>query len=280
MKCNTIWGVALLAALAVPALAQETVNFDLRSGEDGTVVAPGATVTWEIWVEVTTTENEGLALFSVDLVQDASNPATFDILPADGVPTGLEGFSRPGGVSNPGEGGATSGYIGVQRGDENAKNLIQIGGGQNTFGAPGTNGVGEDADVDAGVGLGSEVMIAQGSFAAPSQPGAYTLRLQSGVANVLTAVNEPPDFSPVAQANVTYNAETVSFTVSTPDLGDMDCDGDVDFDDIAPFVLAIGGQAGYEAEWPDCEWLNGDVDGNGTVDFDDISPFVALLSGK
>ncbi len=62
-------------------------------------------------------------------------------------------------------------------------------------------------------------------------------------------------------------------------LGDMNCDGAVNFDDIAPFVLAIGGQAGYEAQWPDCAWLNGDVDGNGTVDFDDIADFIAILGG-
>lgn len=61
--------------------------------------------------------------------------------------------------------------------------------------------------------------------------------------------------------------------------GDMDCDGDVDFDDINPFVLALSGQAGYEAAYPDCEWEAADVDGDGTVDFDDINPFVALLAG-
>ncbi len=61
--------------------------------------------------------------------------------------------------------------------------------------------------------------------------------------------------------------------------GDMDCDGDVDFDDIDPFVLALSGQAGYEAAYPDCHWLSADADGDGDVDFDDIDPFVALLSG-
>jgi len=59
--------------------------------------------------------------------------------------------------------------------------------------------------------------------------------------------------------------------------GDMDCDGDVDFDDIDPFVLALGGQAGYEAQFPDCIWLNADCDENGGVDFDDIDAFVALI---
>ncbi len=60
-------------------------------------------------------------------------------------------------------------------------------------------------------------------------------------------------------------------------LGDLDCDGDVDFDDIDPFVLALSGQQGYEAAHPDCEWLNADCDGDGDVDFDDIDAFVDLI---
>ena len=59
--------------------------------------------------------------------------------------------------------------------------------------------------------------------------------------------------------------------------GDMDCDGDIDFDDINPFVLALGGEAGYLAQYPNCFWLNGDCDSDGDVDFDDINYFVALI---
>ncbi len=61
--------------------------------------------------------------------------------------------------------------------------------------------------------------------------------------------------------------------------GDLDCDGDVDFDDISPFVLALGGEAGYLAAYPDCEWLHADCNEDGTVDFDDIGPFIALIGG-
>ena len=61
--------------------------------------------------------------------------------------------------------------------------------------------------------------------------------------------------------------------------GDLNCDGVVDFDDIDPFVLALGGQAGYEVAWPGCRWLNADCNGDGEVDFDDIDAFVATLSG-
>ena len=61
--------------------------------------------------------------------------------------------------------------------------------------------------------------------------------------------------------------------------GDLNCDSNVDFDDINPFVLALSGRAAYEAVYPDCNWLNGDCDEDGDVDFDDIDPFVAILTG-
>jgi hypothetical protein len=57
----------------------------------------------------------------------------------------------------------------------------------------------------------------------------------------------------------------------------MDCDGDVDFDDIDPFVLALSGEAAYLAEYPDCFWRNADASDDGGVTFDDIDPFVALI---
>ena len=61
--------------------------------------------------------------------------------------------------------------------------------------------------------------------------------------------------------------------------GDLDCSGQVDFDDINPFVTALVSQVTYEARYPGCPWLNADVDGDGSVDFDDINPFVACLVG-
>jgi hypothetical protein len=67
--------------------------------------------------------------------------------------------------------------------------------------------------------------------------------------------------------------------VSTPAgcLGDMDCDGDVDFFDIDPFVAKLG-CPGAGASCDDaCPWQNGDVDQDGDVDFFDIDPFVGRL---
>jgi len=62
-------------------------------------------------------------------------------------------------------------------------------------------------------------------------------------------------------------------------LGDLDCNGVVDFDDINPFVLALSDPVAYQNAYPNCDLMNADCDGNGTVNFDDINPFVAILSG-
>lgn len=61
-------------------------------------------------------------------------------------------------------------------------------------------------------------------------------------------------------------------------LGDTNCDGVISFDDIRPFVASLSGRSAYEAQYPNCHWLNADCDNNGRVTFDDIKPFVALLS--
>ncbi|MEW6249652.1 MAG: hypothetical protein AB1716_03335 [Planctomycetota bacterium] len=62
------------------------------------------------------------------------------------------------------------------------------------------------------------------------------------------------------------------------DRGDLNCDGQLDFDDINPFVLAMGGEPGYLAEYPDCNWHHADCNCDGLVTFDDINPFVACLT--
>ena len=63
-------------------------------------------------------------------------------------------------------------------------------------------------------------------------------------------------------------------------VGDCNCDGNVDFADIDPFVLAITNQAQYVHHYPGCGWLvHADCNGDGQVSFADIDPFVALLGG-
>jgi len=61
--------------------------------------------------------------------------------------------------------------------------------------------------------------------------------------------------------------------------GDVNCDGEVDFGDINPFVLLLTNPAAWQAAYPHCPLLNGDVNEDGLVNFGDINPFVALLAG-
>ena len=62
-------------------------------------------------------------------------------------------------------------------------------------------------------------------------------------------------------------------------VGDLNCDGVLDFGDINPFVMRLCDPPAYESAFPNCDILNGDVNGDGRVDFDDINPFVTLLCG-
>jgi hypothetical protein len=81
-----------------------------------------------------------------------------------------------------------------------------------------------------------------------------------------------------------WNVDDISLTAlecTAPLIsGDADCDGDVDFFDIDPFILALGGQEAYNDVYPDCPWLSADADADGDVDFFDIDPLVLALSGE
>ena len=277
---NCLALVSLTALLAAPALATGTVTFTLESSANGQTVSPGATITWNIRLSVSTGDNLGLALFACDLVQDPNNPAFLDLPPgsASSIPALMQGFNRPRGITNPGEGGAASGYIGVQRGTAGKKNLIQIGGGQNTLGQAGT-GFATDPNVTGGVAQPGPLLVLSGSFAAPSAAGVYRFSLANAVANVLETIGTLPNFSRVGHATLNLTNASITFTVgNTICRGDANCDGRVDFGDINPFVQALSDFNAWHAQYPNCPAQNPDVNGDGHVDFGDINPFVALLS--
>ncbi|MBK9127935.1 MAG: hypothetical protein IPM13_09055 [Phycisphaerales bacterium] len=60
-------------------------------------------------------------------------------------------------------------------------------------------------------------------------------------------------------------------------VGDLNCDGEVTFDDLDAFMLALTDPSGYAQAHPDCRLLLGDVDGDGQLTFDDIDYWVALI---
>ena len=256
--------MTMLVLGTVAGATAQTVTLTLDSPQHGQVVQPGATVTWQIIFTVSPGDNEGLALLSCDLVQEPNNPGMLDIPPADGVPAEMTNFSRPAGICNPGETDPVTGYIGVQRGEPGQMNLIQLGGGQNTFGqamSPGS-GIAENANVIGGVGQGTPQLLASGSFAAPTACGAYAFELADAVANVLLERNDPPAFSPVIEPAIDTTATSISFTITLS--GDVDLDGDVDLADLAQLLGHYGETSGMTYE-------DGDLDGDGDVDLSDLA---------
>jgi hypothetical protein len=61
--------------------------------------------------------------------------------------------------------------------------------------------------------------------------------------------------------------------------GDLNCDGQVDFSDINPFVMYLSNFANWQVTYAGCDPRNGDINSDGTYpDFGDINPFVTLMS--
>lgn len=61
--------------------------------------------------------------------------------------------------------------------------------------------------------------------------------------------------------------------------GDTNCDGRVDYFDIAGLLEALSGEAYYQSAYPDCFWLNADCNCDGHVDYFDVNPFLDCLGG-
>lgn len=281
MKLGQLVGVCLLLSGTVSA--DPTVTLLLTSSQSGQRVVGGMSIDWTIRVAVSTDDNAGLVLIGCDLIQRPTNPAFCDLSPADlaSIDAAMDDFSRPLGISNPGEGGAPTGYIGVQRSPagQTYKNLVQIGGAQNTFGFPGPGGIGQDFQVDRSVGQGAAPqVVAAGSFQAPATRGTYVLELANGFANVLALAPPPPTFTPVVRASVNVSSANFAFTV-VGSRGDANCDGAVNAFDIDAFVLAVSNPAQYPAQHPQCDIRTADVNCDGVVNTFDIDRFVLCLTG-
>ncbi len=70
-----------------------------------------------------------------------------------------------------------------------------------------------------------------------------------------------------------------TIAVPTQIRGDMNCDGVVNFNDIDGFVVALVGEAAYEAAYPNCAHIQADTSQDMSVDFGDIDSFIAALIG-
>lgn len=94
--------------------------------------------------------------------------------------------------------------------------------------------------------------------------GRHTIRVEA------SAINDGPQgFALVISGGVRYQP--------TAPLGDMNCDGAVNFNDIDAFVDALTDFATYSINYPQCDPFLGDVNGDNSVNFLDIDGFIDLL---
>ncbi|MCC7407693.1 MAG: hypothetical protein IT442_06450 [Phycisphaeraceae bacterium] len=76
-----------------------------------------------------------------------------------------------------------------------------------------------------------------------------------------------------------YTAGTAFLVVRQDRPGDLNGDGDVNAQDINPFVMLLGSVETFEAAYPWVRWWKvGDFSGDGMVNVQDINGFVGLLS--
>ena len=211
-----------LVALAVVCCAGVTMAADvsLRVTCVTTEVDPDGTAEFIIEGNVSTGDNQGLALFGVDVTVtgpmaiDHSADITIDAS-TGGIATY---FVTPGGLTNP----APGGFGGTPTGTNDS--LMQVGGAQNTINNPGPTPPAPTAwPIATAVAQGSWTTLAEGSISlSGATEGDYTITLSDAFANVLVTLHSTPDYWEVAQGAIVDGGMTCQFTVgiATPPVID------------------------------------------------------------
>jgi len=212
-------GALAASGLAVtPSPSDNLVVVKLDSDQNGQTVAPGQQVGWSLRVQVIRGGNLGLALISIDLAPDESNPEPLDLEPGLIGSEAMAVFDRPLGFANPADDPWGSAYGGTPVDGR----LVQIGGAQNVFGvAPECLGpdrdvcMGQNVNVVTGVGQNAGgVIVATGFVSAGTTPGNYRLRVGSVLANVVRRAALAPWVSWAERAPVRLGDDAeISFTV-------------------------------------------------------------------
>jgi hypothetical protein len=99
--------------------------------------------------------------------------------------------------------------------------------------------------------------------------------------------NDPTssNYNPNAPSDEAYNA-LLYIGARVPGappacIGDLNCDGQINFGDINPFVLYLSNFATWQAAYAGCNPANGDINCDGTYgqgSFGDINPFVSVMT--
>lgn len=86
------------------------------------------------------------------------------------------------------------------------------------------------------------------------------------------------DGQTIVGSGINPDGKSEAWLVSLRDShGDMDCDMDVSFTDIDPFIAALASREEYEKSYPGCIYERADINGDQSVDFNDIDAFIDCL---
>jgi len=246
----------LLAAAGDPVARATNLTLSIRSdGFSGIFVDPGDSVHYEVFGDLTDSNNEGLAGFVFDLCFEGGS-----LIPVDtpsSVP--MVRFTIPDGVTNP------AGFGGSVIGDC----LVQIGGAQNTIKNTGPVPSYPIGIVIPGVAQ-TPTVLATGTLVAPTTPGTYQLKAANLSATVIRDNESGTPFwaADVAPAGTISYLNVVVRVCSNCQLyGDTYPTGGncaVDLDDI---ICVLDGFANRN-DCPDADIVG--CGGNGVVDIDDI----------
>jgi hypothetical protein len=110
----------------------------------------------------------------------------------------------------------------------------------------------------------------------------YSSRAEGSSFDFVRTVNFPPTLTVEILADAAgVTVRVVKGESVTGELGDINCDGTVNFDDIDAFVVALVDEAEYEELYPDCDFLLADANRDCEVNFDDIDAFVeCVINGE
>ncbi|MFV2067828.1 MAG: CotH kinase family protein, partial [Pirellulales bacterium] len=134
-----------------------------------------------------------------------------------------------------------------------------------------------------GEGPGTRVTLALADSAPSSLEILYTLdgtdpRISSFAADSDVGGIAPPAVLDAGEAITVPNGSTLRVRAFEPVAGDMDFDGNIDFDDIQAFVLGLDAPADYEAIYGVPPEFGGDLNGDDQFDADDVNELVQLLT--
>lgn len=83
--------------------------------------------------------------------------------------------------------------------------------------------------------------------------------------------------TPTLQPSATPTPQPTATPQPSYDKGDLNCDGDVNGDDVDPFLLALNNPSGYAAAFPNCDRDLADMNNDGAVNNFDLDLFLELL---